>query len=283
MRLRKHGFVPDIIYAHFAFASGAIASRLSMAIGVNYVLSLGESTLEQTLQNEGPIRTPILDAMHGAAAIACVSRGLLAAASRFVPGANSYYVPNGVDLDIFSKQPRDQARAKLGIRTKEPVFGFVGSLTERKGAPVLKFLSDQLGEKFNLMVATGGQQIDLPTLRCGFVPNRELATFLSACDFFLFPTVAEGMSNALLEAMACEVPIITSDTAFNREFLNHENAILTDFSDREGLMRIVESAIANPLQFEPLAQKAVQDVKHYSLEKRVDRIERILMEQRKPL
>jgi glycosyltransferase involved in cell wall biosynthesis len=91
------------------------------------------------------------------------------------------------------------------------------------------------------------------------------------------------MSNALLEAMACEVPIITSDTAFNREFLNHENAILTDFSDREGLMRIVESAIANPLQFEPLAQKAVQDVKHYSLEKRVDRIERILMEQRKPL
>ena len=63
---------------------------------------------------------------------------------------------------------------------------------------------------------------------------------LSAADFFLLPTTAEGSSNAILEAMGCGLPIISSNIPENLEILDDSCAILVDPWDVHGLKSAVE-------------------------------------------
>lgn len=50
----------------------------------------------------------------------------------------------------------------------------------------------------------------------------DLWTFLSSCDIFVFPTLSEGFPNVLLEAMACSLPIISSDFSGVEDILPSE-------------------------------------------------------------
>lgn len=270
---RKHRFEPDVVYAHFAFGGGMIASRLSKAMRVKFALMLGESSLQTTL-GRGDLKSRIVKSVIADAdSVMCVSQHLTDLARSVAPDQNISRVPNGVDLLAFDRKDKNECRALFGIPASETVFGFVGSISERKGSRVLLKISERLRADFKLMLATGSTKSPIPALYSGFVENAELPKFLSACDFFIFPTKAEGMSNALLEAMACGLVIITSDTPFNREFLNEKNSILLDFDDIEHCVSVLREAISKPEQFAHLGAQAELDVKEYSLDRRVDRID----------
>ena len=83
-------------------------------------------------------------------------------------------------------------------------------------------------------------------LHSGPVPGNLVPWWLSAADVFVLPSLAEGMSVAVIEALACGVPIVVSDRPFNRNFLDEECAVFVDPLDArsisEGISAVLESA-----------------------------------------
>lgn len=135
-------------------------------------------------------------------------------------------VPNYVDTDLFSP-PLPAPRAQCS--GTKPRLVFVGRLIPQKNLPALfdavagmdvELLivgNDVLNEELRAAVAARR----LPVTFLGNVPNGELPRVLRSADVFVLPSLYEGHPKALIEAMACGVPVLGADVAGIREIVAH--------------------------------------------------------------
>jgi len=97
--------------------------------------------------------------------------------------------------------------------------------------------------------------------------------YLQCADLFVFPSVSEGMSNALLEAMACGMPVVVTDIAGNREVVRHlENGILVKPKEPQQLAYALQAVLNDEDLAQHLSTQARKTVEEgYSIEKVVER------------
>jgi glycosyltransferase involved in cell wall biosynthesis len=138
---------------------------------------------------------------------------------------------NGVDVDRFSPGPTD-VREKFDIPCKAPVVGFVGRFTRDKGLP-------ELIEAFDLILLTEpathlllvgwfdaaedaldagvrDRILSHPRIHyTGFVADT--APYYRAMDVMVLPTWREGFPNAVLEAAATGIPVVTTESTGARD------------------------------------------------------------------
>jgi glycosyltransferase involved in cell wall biosynthesis len=74
----------------------------------------------------------------------------------------------------------------------------------------------------------------------GLVPPTEVPHHLAWADIFLLPSESEGRPNAVLEAMAAELPIVASDIPGIRELLHPDAGVLHDVGDWSSLARMID-------------------------------------------
>ncbi len=137
----------------------------------------------------------------------------------------------GVDVERFSPGP-SLVRARLGIPEKAPVVGFVGRLTRDKGLPELVDAFDRILERepeaHLLLVGWFDAAEDAlaaevrariaghPRIHStGFVADT--APYYRAMDLMALPTWREGFPNAVLEAAATGIPVITTLSTGSRD------------------------------------------------------------------
>ena len=139
----------------------------------------------------------------------------------------------------------------------------VGHLCPRKGVQsVLEIFKSLLEREENARyVVVGGDGLEarfsrhLRKMTCdlglesvvtftGGLDPRGVATWLRACDVFVLPTENEGCCNALLEAKACNVPVVCSDVGGNREIVSGPADRLIRVRDRDGLLRAVADVLS---------------------------------------
>lgn len=102
----------------------------------------------------------------------------------------------------------------------------------------------------------------------GPVPHRRVAEYLAACDFFALPSTAEGCSNAILEALACGLPVIASRREFNEGVVDSQVGILVDPHDVAGLRAAVVQLLEDvPLRAQ-LAVAAAARARKFDLDRR---------------
>jgi glycosyltransferase involved in cell wall biosynthesis len=138
---------------------------------------------------------------------------------------------NGVDVERFSPGP-SCVREQLNLPAKAPVLGFVGRLTCDKGLPELMEAFDAIlrarPEAHLLLVGwfdaaedalSAGLRTRIenhPRVRCaGFVADT--APYYRAMDLMILPTWREGFPNAVLEAAATGIPVITTIATGSRD------------------------------------------------------------------
>jgi glycosyltransferase involved in cell wall biosynthesis len=173
-------------------------------------------------------------------------------------------VGNGVDTGKFHPVDRDQARRSLGIPDTATVLISVGGLTERKGfhrvIELLPALRSELPGLLFLIVGGASAEGDWgPQLRqqvrelgledcvrfLGTLPPEALKHPLSAADVFVLATRNEGWANVFLEAMACGLPVITTDVGGNREVVcRDELGAVVPFGDAGALRDALSAALA---------------------------------------
>lgn len=145
-------------------------------------------------------------------------------------------VPRGIDLDSFiNKEDYQSLRGELGISTHDRIVICVANLHINKGH---RFLLDAFEKAYQscpnsklLIVGTGKEKERLleqvatyqSKTAIMFLGKRpDIAKLLGISHVFALPTFFEGMSNAIMEAMASGLPIVTTNIPENKELVTHE-------------------------------------------------------------
>ena len=159
-----------------------------------------------------------------------------------IPRKSILISPNAVNTDIF--KPLNVDRSFLGLSNDDFVISFIGAFIERKGIKTLiNIIKDMDDVKFLLI---GSGKIDLISKKIVFkgkIPHDKIPKYLNASDVFVFPTKAEGCSNAIAEAMACGLPIITSNIPEVIFQIGSDNAIFIDPNDEKKYIKEIQKLI----------------------------------------
>ena len=129
-----------------------------------------------------------------------------------MPYAN--VVPNGVNMERFREESKVESQEKLGWDAKKKHILFPARKEDtRKNWPLALGAVSRLVESQESRVKS--QEIELHEM--SGVPNDKTPIMYNAADAVVLPSFYEGSANALKEAMACNVPIVTTDMGDCRE------------------------------------------------------------------
>jgi glycosyltransferase involved in cell wall biosynthesis len=200
------------------------------------------------------------------------------------------WIPNGVDLRRFRPDPEArtaEARRRLGL-PPGPLLVFVGRLDPQKGLHALIAAMQSPAVEASgahlLLLGDGPQRAELEqAVRRGGMSEHvlfrglvaDVAPYLRACDIFVFPSLGEGMPNALLEAMASGLPCVASAIGGCRDVITDgQTGVLVPAGDAAALRGALEELLQSPALRERLGAAAQQDtVARFGLEKMVARYE----------
>jgi sugar transferase (PEP-CTERM/EpsH1 system associated) len=149
-----------------------------------------------------------------------------------LPARKVLTIPNGVKLERFGRTSSQEARRRLGLPAEAAIVGTVGRLDPVKdqAALVRAFAALRSGhpEALLILAGEGPCRPDLTRLisELGLAGRVRLlgdcpdvALVLAALDLFVLPSIAEGMSNTLLEAMAAGIPVVATRVGGNPELV----------------------------------------------------------------
>ncbi len=179
------------------------------------------------------------------------------------PAERVHLVRNGVDTEVFHPGPRRAAAGRARI-------GALGRLTSQKGYDVLlAALPTVLAERDVELVIVGEGELradlerraaGLPVQLPGPMPGGvAVADFLRGLDLFVMPSRYEGLPNAVLEAMACGVPVVATDVAGMREAVGPEIDLVAA-DDADALARAMLAQLAVPTVPVDTWQRSFDDV-----------------------
>ena len=189
--------------------------------------------------------------------------------------------PNGYRKERFYPRDKKESREKFGFEEDDFIVGFVGSFDDRKG--VLR-LEKAVENTRNVNFACAGKGKLVPTSsKCLFakpINNEELPYFYSAVDVFVLPTLNEGCCNAIIEALACGTPVISSDKPFNNEILDETCSIKINPESVEEIQQAIEKLHEDKKLRDSLAKGSIEKAKTLTLEKRAENIIKFISERK---
>ena len=211
----------DLVHTHLTTASwlGALAGR---ATGVPTVAHIHGADSKTWFQRA-----------HYLIAVAeGVKKHLLA---QGIDGQRVPVLYYGIDLEKYAAPlPTPEAKARLNLAPETKTVGIIGSLIPRKGhrhlLNALKNIESQVGEVHAIFAGEGAEESALRLQaqalgleeRVHFLGFRtDAADIMAACDAVALPSYKEGLSIAMMEAMALARPVIVTNVAGMPELVQH--------------------------------------------------------------
>lgn len=263
---------PDYFYAHFVTPAGITAARMGRVYNKPAFLAYGEATLN-TINHYGKKAVANeLKTLNGVIAVSSQNKQMI---EPFVPHKITQVFPNAIDGSVFIPKDKNKCQKKLGISNNKFVISFVGSFDERKGINRLCEAVRLLNDDSISIICAGKGSLSPTVENCIFakpVLHEDLPDFLSASDIFVLPTQNEGCCNAIIEAMACGLPIISSDLSFNDEILDSTNSLRIDPNDVGAIAHAIKTLKDNSELRKQLSIGSLEKAKHLTLDKRADNI-----------
>ncbi len=215
--------------------------------------------------------------------VICVSRQVADFVVREVgiPQQKVVVIPNGIDLQAFAHLPaRRQARAALGLPPDKPIVGTVARLDPVKRLDILLQAAASLRDVHAIIVGDGPERIRLEALsrqlgmysRVHFAGEQEdVRPWLAAMDVFVLASDWEGMSNALLEAMATGLPTVATAVGGTPEVvIDGVTGSLVPPHEPAALARAIERLLADFDLRQRMGNAGRERVrKHFSVEEMV--------------
>jgi teichuronic acid biosynthesis glycosyltransferase TuaC len=184
----------DVVHAHFSLSA---LPALAVRARVRALTVHGTDVSHPRTRQATRAVLPLMDVL--AAPSAQLAAQLPGARAR----RRAQILPCGVDLTRFHSLPRAQARAELGL---EPM------------GPYLLFPADpaRAGKRFDRAQALAGET---PLLTLEGVEPERVALYINAANAVIVPSEHEGFGLAVLEALACDVPVLATPVGVHSEVL----------------------------------------------------------------
>ena len=291
--MRKEGY--DVVHTYNATPGllGRLAARVT---GVPIILhhQAGWTVGEESPLLERVFFTSLeyLGALAGTRSI-CVSRAeaLEGRRLRTAPSSRLVTICNGIDpqpfLSVDGRAARESSRSRLGIAGDALVIGSSSRLAPDKDieslvrslghlsqlladAPTVLLIAGQGPERSRLETLASSLGVADRVRFLGF--QTDIREFLAALDVFVIPTLREGLSISLLEAMAAAKPIVASSIPHNREVIEDGvTGLVVPTSNPLAIGRAIARFATEPELARVCAQAARQRVlDQYTLERTLD-------------
>lgn len=200
-----------------------------------------------------------------------------------VPKEKITVIPNGIDTEFFDSIPRNEnLRKELGISTGGTAIICVANFHINKGHKYLLEAFEELyhnnhfiklllvgdgDEKENLLKQTEKYESKNNILFLG--GRSDVPVLLKSSDIFVLPTLFEGMSNAIMEAMAAGLPIITTNINENLELIeDKKSGLLCDIRNSSSIKNNLSLLIENKGFRRILGNNAISTIKeNYEIKK----------------
>jgi glycosyltransferase involved in cell wall biosynthesis len=195
-------------------------------------------------------------------------------------------INNGIDTDRLLNMDGNVIRTEFNIFPDVPVIGTIGRLTFQKGQKYLIEAVSKIKEKFPrimlLIVGDGLIKDELQNYAKILGINehviftgsrRDVPALLAAMDIFVFPSLWEGLPNALIEAMAASKTIIATDIPPIREIFNTEKiGILIPARDSNAIASSIELLLYDKTLAETFGKSAQERAfSHFNINTTVDK------------
>ncbi len=205
------------------------------------------------------------------------------------PPKRVYRIPNGVDFSIYTpKGVGEQFRKECGIPLDSPLIGTVGRLDYVKGYDILlnafRIVTRGYPNARLLIVGEGPERTRLEeqakslsianaVLFAGY--RTDISKVLEACTIYVCSSRSEGVPNAMLEAMAMELPIVSTRVGGIESILSDTvQGNLVPCNDEKALDYAIMDLLSNPENARKLGQEARRRVEiEFSLDTMVKRVE----------
>jgi glycosyltransferase involved in cell wall biosynthesis len=200
-------------------------------------------------------------------------------------------VYNGVDLDEIDGTAAGVLPDRLGFGAGAPVVVCVANIRPIKGIDTLvrtaarvtavmpdaRFLVIGAVQDTAYFRAVGGlaRSLNVADKVVFFGPSRDVVSLLKACSVFYLSSRSEGLSNAMLEAMAAGLPCVATDVGGNRELIEEgRSGFLIPADDPVSAAERILAVLRNPSLARQMGQSARRLVKtRYSVKAMMARLD----------
>lgn len=176
------------------------------------------------------------------------------------------YIPNAVDADFFRPDlvTKEDARKGLGIKTNDKLVLYTGRFLKEKGIDhLLDAVRDVVKSRDDisfLLVGGGAQEhvvkewleknsdlkgkvFVIPYVQYELMPQVYIAS-----DIFVQPSLAEGLSRSILEAMSCGLAVVATDVGGNPELVNEKTGVLVEPKSSRGIAHAISELAGRELK-----------------------------------
>jgi len=282
--VRTHSFKPNLY--------GAIAARMA---DVPCVVASVHNVYEKARDRKIGRRMINRCLFHSVDQIVAVSCAVQNDIVKYdgVQSSKVKVIYNGLNFDRFKPLDGGRMRAELGLPEEIPVIGTVGKFHRQKGQKYLLEAVSLLKIKFpalRLIWAGDGKlrnELESYTAALGIEENvlflgvrKDIPELLSAMDVFVFPSLWEGLPNALLEAMAAGKPVIASDIPPIREIIqSKDEGLLVPPQDSTALSEAIRHLLVEDQALREAMGKAARErAKVFSINSTVETYSRLFEE-----
>jgi glycosyltransferase involved in cell wall biosynthesis len=278
--IKKENLHPDVVYGHFIYQCGLTAARVGEVLGIPSYCACGENSTRLMINSE-PYSTgmrytgwkDILSKLTGIISVSSYNKELLVKNGFYTDESKIGIFPNGFDSKKFYPIDKTKARQQLGFPKDAFIIAFTGAFTERKGIDKLNNALKNCDEVYSIFLGKGKLQPDCDNiLFCGKVSNDKVALYLNAADVFVLPTKGEGCCNAIVEALACGLPVVSADLPYNDDILNERNSLRIDVNNVSRIAEAITKLQHDLSLREKLSQGALKSTKAMDIRDRAERI-----------
>lgn len=270
--IKKEKINSSVFYGHFIKPNGIIASRLAKKFGKPGYLANGESSLNIIWDLEKGKLIKELEHLSGVVSVSTKNKNELIESGLVSSDKIGVFV-NAIDTNTFYVTDKKKVRRKLGFSEHDFIVAFVGHFIHRKGSIRVSQAIDQLDHVKSIFIGKGPEEPKCKgILHMGPLPHDEICDYLNSADVFVLPTLAEGCCNAIIEAMACGLPVISSNLPFNDDILDDSCAIRVNPENIDEIAAAIQKLKDDADLRASLSKGAVAKAMNLSIEKRAKNI-----------
>ena len=177
--------------------------------------------------------------------------------------SNVYFIPNGINIQSLP----------MGIDTRyKKQIIFAGRLSQEKGIHTVIETAKKLPKDIDLLIIGDGPENSfvIESIKnyknihyLGYQSKEKTIPLIRGSKLLIQPSIAEGISATLLEAMACNTPVIATNIGGNVELFNNDSGILIEPENSEELLNQIISLVNDQEKLEEISRLALSEVQKY--------------------
>ena len=264
---------PDAIYCHFII-SALYYSQAFPNADIPIFAAVGENAWIDSLRKnvDSSFYNQTIDRVTGFIAVSPIVKEKLINIG--VPEHKITVEPNGTDLTLYKPKDKVALRKKYNFPLDKKIVLYIGGFTDAKGAfrvqEAVKTLDDDIGV---IYLGKGKEHPkDEKTLFIGIVSKEQVADFMALSDVFVLPTLHEGSSNSIVEAMASGLPIVSSDIPEIHVQCTSDFSILVDPMSINAIAEALKTILNNDELCHQMSLNAREHAKKFDIKERAKRI-----------